>query len=341
VDEKRDDKRTDLKAALRELAAEESAGAGPHVGLKRLIAYRRGELPAAEREAVQEHLSLCPRCTALLRELRDFEAAAAHGDAAGPEPLRDEAWESLAEHLPRKGSAIRPIATGRQAPRPRRAAYTVYGIAAALLLAVLGLAVWATITVRQERQRTARLEQTLSEKETALAEADRQLAAARSQSSTDQVKQLTARVAELTSALEELRRTKPAGTAVASRKAEVSIAPRFFLRGQESPDTGLLQANGTVNPVHLPTTGDRVTVALSLADRPAYDRYRFELMDRAGDVLWAGHRPASALLGDAGTSVSFTGLAPGLYRLRVEGLHPERSELVAEYVLKVEPALHR
>jgi hypothetical protein len=347
VDEKRDDKRTDLKAALRELADEESAGTGPHVGLKRLIAYRRGDLPAAEREAVQEHLSLCPRCTGLLREMRDFETAAARGDAAGSESLRDEAWESLAERLPRKESAIRPIATGRKAPRPRRASYAAYGLAAALLLAVLGLAVWATVTLRHERQRTARLEQTLHEKETALAavqrslaEAERRLAEARGQSSPDQVKQLTARIAELTSALGELRRAKPAGTAIASRNIGVSVAPRFALRGQESPKTGLLQAGGTVNPVHLPTTGDRVTVALSLADHPAYDRYRFELMDRAGDVLWAGHRPASALLGDAGTSVSFTGLTSGLYRLRIEGLQPERSELVAEYVLKVEPALH-
>ena len=344
MDEKRDEKRTDLKAALRALADEESAGAGPHVGLKRLIAYRRGALPAAEREAAQEHLSLCPRCTALLGELRDFETAAAHGDAAGPEPLREEAWESLAERLPRKGSAIRPIAGGRRkASRPWHASSVAYGVAAALLLAILGLAVWATITVRQERRRTALLEQRLNDKETALtaaqrslAEAERQLAAARGQSSTDQVQQLTARVAELTSALEKLRRTKPTGTAVASRNLEVSVAPRFSLRGQESPDTGLLQANGTINPVHIATSGDRFTVALSLADRPAYDQYRFELMNRAGEVLWAGHRPASALLGDAGTSVSLTGLAPGLYRLRIEGLHPDRSELVAEYALKIE-----
>ena len=343
MDEKRDETRSDLKAALSALADEESARAGPHVGLKRLIAYRRGALPAAEREAVQEHLSLCPRCTALLRELRDFETAAAGGDAAGPESLREEAWQSFAEHLPRKESALRPIATGRTAPRPQRASYAVYSVAAALLLAVLGLAVWATITVRQERQRTALLEHRLKERETALAatqyslaEAERQLAAARGQSSAEQVKQLTARVAELTSALEELRRTKPTGTAVASRSLEVFVAPRFALRGQENPNAGLLQANGTINPVHIPASADRVTVALSLADHPAYDQYRFELMNRAGDVLWAGHRPASALLGDAGTSVSLTGLAPGLYRLRIEGLHPERSELVAEYVLKVE-----
>lgn len=40
-----------------------------------------------------------PRCTGLLRELRDFEAAAAGAVEPGPEPLRQEAWESLARRL--------------------------------------------------------------------------------------------------------------------------------------------------------------------------------------------------------------------------------------------------
>jgi len=93
-----DENRIDLKTALRELAAEESEDMGPHAGLERLIAYRRGTLPAAEHEALQEHLSLCKRCAGLLLELRGFEAASAGGVAAGPESLRQDAWESLARH---------------------------------------------------------------------------------------------------------------------------------------------------------------------------------------------------------------------------------------------------
>jgi hypothetical protein len=94
--------RTDLKSALRELAAEEAEDIGPHAGLNRLIAYRLCTLPAAEREALQEHLSLCKQCAERLLELRDFEAASAGGGAAGPESLRQEAWESLARRLPWK-----------------------------------------------------------------------------------------------------------------------------------------------------------------------------------------------------------------------------------------------
>ena len=81
---------------------------------------------------------------------------------------------------------------------------------------------------------------------------------------------------------------------------------------------------------------DRFTVALSLADHPVYDEYRLELMDRDGEILWSARRPGKSLLGDAGTNVSVSGLRSGLYRLRIEGLQPERGELLGEYILKVE-----
>ena len=354
-----DEKRTDLKAALRELAAEESGDAGPHVGVKRLIAYREGTLPAAERESVQEHLSLCPRCTALLLEMRDFEAAAA-GIDAGPESLRREAWDSLEGRLPGKTPAVRPFASAArpQAQPRRRLSRVILAAAAALLLTVLGLALWAALTAQQERARLTRLEQQLEEREEALdsvrrslAEAERQLDVARRRiqgfekemadrrpgrgEDASRVEELEARVTELTSELEELRRRDR--TVVASREIEVSVAPRFSLRGQEPPGAGLLRGGGVVNPVRTPPREGRLTVALSLADHPTYGEYRLELMDRDGKLLWAGRRPGSSLLGDAGTSVSFDGLSPGLYRLRIEGLHPDRSELLAEYILEVEP----
>jgi len=344
-----DEKRTDLKAALRELAAEEAADIGPHAGLKRLIAYRQGTLRAAEREALQEHLSLCARCTGLLRELRDFEAASARGEAAGPEPLRQEAWDSLSRRLPWKMSAVRPIsgAARRKAPRQRALRFAL-GAAAALVLALLGLTVWTAASFRQERRQLVHLEQLLAEQNvalsaarSALAGAERQLAAerARPEREAGRVRELEARVAELTSKLEALRRyppETPGQTAVASRQIEVSVAPRFALRGQESPEPGFLRGGGAVNPVPVSTQAKGFSVAVNLADHPASREYRFELVDRDGRVLWTGRRPGSTLLGDAGTSVAVRGLSPGTYRLRIEGLEPDRTELVAEYVLAVE-----
>ncbi|MFL6260009.1 MAG: hypothetical protein ACJ76Y_09880 [Thermoanaerobaculia bacterium] len=327
-----DENRIDLKAALRELASEESEDIGPHACLKRLIAYRQGTLPAAEREVLQEHLSLCDRCAGLLLELRDFEAASTEGGAAGPESLRQEAWESLARHLPWKASTVRPIAGAAQRQTPQRASRFLLGLAAALLLAVLGLTVWSAVTMQRDRQRLALLEQRLQEREAVLAAARRSLAEAE--------RELEARVAELTSALDELRRTRPAPerqgqTAVASREIVVSVAPRFALRGQETPKSGFLRGGGVVNTVQIPAQAKGFKVAVSLDDHPGYDEYRLELLDRDRKVLWTTRRPGKTLLGDEGTSVSVSGLGPGRYRLRIEGLHPRGSDLLAEYLLEV------
>jgi hypothetical protein len=58
-------------------------------------------------------------------------------------------------------------------------------------------------------------------------------------------------------------------------------------------------------------------------------------VDQDGKVLWAGRRPGRSLLGDAGTALSVSGLGPGPYRLRIEGLGPDRTELLGEYLLDV------
>ena len=329
-----------------------------HAGTKRLIAYREGTLSEAEREKIQEHLSLCPRCTGLLRELGDFEAAAAGAVETGPEALRQEAWESLVRRLPRETRlprtppAVRPIATLPARRQP--VASWVYAVAAALLLAVIGLSLGSAIRVRQERRRLAGLEQRLEEREAALAAARRSLAETQSQLQAARVRiqdlqkarpglqpkaretELEARLAELTADLEKLRRTprSPGGPdriAAGSRQIELSVAPRFALRGQE-PGDGILRGGGAVNPV---PQADRVTLAVDLSDHPAFADYRFELLDRDGKVLWAGRRPGKSLLGDAGTTLSLSGLGPGPYRLRIEGLSPDRTELLGEYLLEV------
>lgn len=297
---------------------------GPHIATKRLIAYRQGTLPEEERDAVQEHLSLCGRCTGLLRELRDFETGAAE---AGPESQKQEAWEALVRRLPPKAPAV-PSAT------KARRSYLVPAMAAALLLAVVGLSLWTMATVQEEKRRLAILEQQLEEREAALAAAQRSLAETERQlqearRNSGRVEELEARIAELTASLEALRRETP--DRIADSKVELSVAPRFVLRGQEAPE--FLRGQGAVNPVR---QADRVTLAFSLAEHPLFSEYRLELVNGNGKVLWTGRRPAGALLGDAGTSVSIQGLGPGRYRLRVEGMRPDRGERLAEYLLAVQ-----
>lgn len=302
---------------------------GPHIGTRRLIAYRQGTLPESERDAVQEHLSLCTRCVGLLRELRDFETGTESGAEDGPEPLREEAWASLVRSLPAKPPATRP-ATPLPRPRASYLPYAAIAAIAALLLAVAGLA----FLLQAERQRLANLERRLAAREEALsslqrslADAGHQLDQARGRNSGREA-ELEARISELTAEIEGLRRTSKAPDRMALAEVEVSLAPRFILRGQES--SGLLREGGEANRVRI--QNGRVTFALKVPDtRPVV---RFELADRAGRVIWSAGRPIESVLGDDGTSVTIAGLTPGRYRLRI-GM-PEDTE-DTEYILDVEP----
>lgn len=318
-------------------------GLSPHPGTQRLIAYRLGTLPAAEREGVQEHLSLCPRCVGLLRELRDFEAAVESG-AQAPEPLREEAWADLRRRLPEKPQAIRPVA---QLPRPR-APYFVRaaGISAiaALLLAVagLGLLVWT------ERQRSAGLERRLAGQEEAISGLQRSLADAgrRLDAERGRFRSLEAetagRVAALSTEVEKLRRNPPAPERdrLASAAApdipdiQVSMAPRFVLRGAEPSGGDVLHGGGETNRVK--TRDGSFTVGLGVPDDLPFffPEVRLEIVDRNGRMVWSGRRPGEAL-GDGGASVTIQGLRPGRYRLRVEGLQPNRTRFLGEYALDV------
>ena len=73
---------------------EEVGAVGQHVELERLTAYYEGRMTAAEREELQEHLSLCVQCSVLLRELHEFAWDSERG-LTGPEHLEWEAWEAL------------------------------------------------------------------------------------------------------------------------------------------------------------------------------------------------------------------------------------------------------
>ena len=90
---------------------EEVEAAGQHVELERLTAYYEGRMTTAEREELQEHLSLCVRCSVLLRELHEFASDSGERGLSGPEHLEQEAWEWLVQHRPsvREEPSSRPV----------------------------------------------------------------------------------------------------------------------------------------------------------------------------------------------------------------------------------------
>ncbi len=291
-----DEKPTTLKAALRELTADEAREAGPHPGWKRLIAYREGILPAAERDALQEHLSLCPRCSGRLLELRTF-----------------------ARDATRSTSLL--------------ASRTFRGMAATLLFASV-LSFGSLVVWRQSRH-LAHLEDRLVERETELAAVRRELTATRLQLATaataepDPPSQVAERPPARTPA--EAGRLSPALQAIA-----VTLVPRFTLRGQPPVDGELLRSDGSVHPVRGPSPGERVALLLAPITLPASGDVRVELVDGDGNVRWTTRRPAADLQGDAGASISLSGLGPGRYRLRWTGEGPGGDPLLGEHLFVVE-----
>lgn len=124
-----------LETAVRALARDARRGLGPHPSPEELLDYHAGDVSAAERDRVQEHLSLCPACTRALLDLSAFPDVepARETDRLSPAELAAE-WRRFEETT---GSVRRPRL--RLGVPPLRIAYA---LAASLLVAVVGLSIW-------------------------------------------------------------------------------------------------------------------------------------------------------------------------------------------------------
>ena len=124
-----------LNAGIRGLAAEARRALASHPSPDELLDYHAGDLSAAERERIQDHLALCPECARAVLDLAAFP---------GVEPAREEDRLATAEvdaEWRRFQRAAGVPAMPRRAPAassPRLA----YALAAVLLLAVVGLSLW-------------------------------------------------------------------------------------------------------------------------------------------------------------------------------------------------------
>ena len=98
-----------------------------------LGAYALDAVDPDEATAVEDHLRECPRCRAEVAEHRETAALLAHaGDDAPP-----AVWDRIASSLDAPAPVV-PLALGARSRRPSLAT-TLVGIAAAGVIAVLGL----------------------------------------------------------------------------------------------------------------------------------------------------------------------------------------------------------
>jgi Putative zinc-finger len=119
-----------LTAAIRELAAAAEHGLRDHPAPGELLDFVAGDLSAAERERIEEHLALCRDCA---RTALDLAADA----ESQPAPRGDLVTEKeLAAEWERFRAAVSPALPVRRAVAMSRIAWV---LAASLLLAVIGV----------------------------------------------------------------------------------------------------------------------------------------------------------------------------------------------------------
>jgi len=160
------DQDRDLREGVREVAAAARRDLGAHPDPDELAAYHAGALSAADEKRIQDHLVVCASCATALLDLASF-ADPAEDDEGGeiPAGLAEAVWEGVASRiraeegrLPNRPAAVIPFPRRSAASAvPRR--HGLLAVAAALLLATVGLAVWAVSLQRTVGQ----LHRTVSE----------------------------------------------------------------------------------------------------------------------------------------------------------------------------------
>lgn len=107
----------------------------------KLSDYLDGELPAAERQALEAHLAACAACGRTLDELRRVVARAA---ALEDRPPAQDLWSGVARRI---GVSVAPAVVDLTERRRRRFAFTLPQLAAAavVLITASGAGVWVAM----------------------------------------------------------------------------------------------------------------------------------------------------------------------------------------------------
>jgi Putative zinc-finger len=107
-----------------------------------LAAYHAGELTEPEERRLQDHLLGCPECAALLLDLDGLSDPGFGASSLAPAD-QEALWRSLQAEIRKEEPAI-PASVAPVVPLRRRAASPrwLQALAAALLVATIGLSVW-------------------------------------------------------------------------------------------------------------------------------------------------------------------------------------------------------
>jgi len=140
----------EIRQAVMDWVASAAGENDGHPDPETLAAYHARELPEDEERGIQDHLLVCRECAELLLDLERLGDPGFGRDVEIPAGTGEVLWERLRQEIrerPRQETVL-PFAPRRRAvPPPWMSA-----LAAALLVAVVGLSVWVA-ALRQELSR--------------------------------------------------------------------------------------------------------------------------------------------------------------------------------------------
>jgi hypothetical protein len=231
-----------LKAALRSLAEEAQAHAGPHLEVEQLAAYHFEELPDDEAERVQDHLVMCRDCASRLLDLAAF---CAPGEDELSQPPPTEFKPSFFQRLRDLIFPLRPA----------------YALAALSLALSLSLAAWIISLRRQNQALITQVNQRQIARD---AEAKKEIEEAlrRSVEARKQVEEIKGELDKTLRERDELRK------------------PQLNITIADLP-LGETRAPGDPRPVIKPDAGGAFFILL-IPDppEPYYSKYAIEILDR-------------------------------------------------------------
>lgn len=133
---------SDFATTGQALLSEVRSNLDPHPTAEELIAYDENQLEATAREQIQDHLALCPECTACVVDLASFP------EVEPRDPMSDDtddahvpSWESMQARLAaERGGTPKPVLVASPSPPPSISPlYRWAAIAAMPVIAALGL----------------------------------------------------------------------------------------------------------------------------------------------------------------------------------------------------------
>lgn len=296
-----------------------------HLGENRMIAYYRGELSEAEREATQAHLVSCAECIALFRSLSDFlePARADEEDVTAAET--NQQWESFLQRVktssPEKaGETGTSVVQGDfEHSRSKKHSFdsrVTLAMAASLLisLSALGWLAWSLWQERQSRRQSQELAAGLETKQ----------------------RELEQRLAQLTqSGADQIRHEREQREAAEAKlKDLLAAAPVPGNDTRVYPFT-LSSERGSAEELQLKLS-TAAEVRLLISKPGAFGRYEIALLDQNGRTVrkFPGLRPTGV-----NRTLNFRlnrgALSPGKYRLRLTGQNGNTSTQLGEYELSV------